>query len=187
MRTGSVACVCPKHIFHRSSSQTAFHLFPSVTWHQPTSVDGWWVWYSFWIKLMIVWDVTPCTLVGIYPHFRGTYVVQSYDRCFVLLIDPWIWRQCVTLKRRETYTRSHSVSFLHWPENRKLSESVISSVYYNFRCLDPSWVGTRVLSQHCPMNIVAVNPVKWPWFLLRSVLHSWRMASSSLRAKQWPE
>jgi hypothetical protein len=42
--------------------------------------------------------MTPCGLVGIYQHFGETYCLQ-----------PWRWRQCVSLKRWCLPTSLHSI------------------------------------------------------------------------------
>jgi hypothetical protein len=79
------------------------------------------------MKMTVVWDVAPCSLVEIYQRFRGSYCRHHQDVlmmeavrtsetsvivsvCLHLQGQPWLWIHYVSPKRWYLWTSPHGVT-----------------------------------------------------------------------------
>lgn len=70
------------------------------------------------IKIIVPWDMNPCSLVHLLQHFGGTNCLCLHSRCKITLL-PWRWRQYVHPHCWCSVTLCH---FRRWLQNFFLSE-----------------------------------------------------------------
>jgi hypothetical protein len=89
--------------------------------------------HTIYIESSIFWAITPCSLLKVNWHFRGTYHLHLQDSaCYPLscwflvwlILQPWRWRQHVPPKCVD----NQQTAWCHIPDDR--TSDPICKVYY---------------------------------------------------------
>jgi hypothetical protein len=119
------------------------------------------------IKSIIFWEVTPCSLLSFNRRFGGTYrlYLQACHllTCWFLLklfLRPWRWKRNVPPKRWLQHSRLHGVT----------SQKMILFIFFNFytfqlheiKFFSKYFCLTRLLTESLSLSLNSVSPRYWP-------------------------
>jgi hypothetical protein len=125
-------------------------------------------------RVLIFWDITPCSPSKFGRRFGGTYRLHFQGRRISrarnqrkgrwpaqLILRPWRWRRYVPPKRRLNFNRLHGV----------ITQKIVFFITTSVRTTNPAWLTSslilEVLPQTCPTVSNVIQRIA-----AREVVHS---------------